>query len=77
MSPPPIAVLLVRGTHRDAGRMVGEACADVIRREVAFPDHDLPGGRRHEQQLELADLYRAVTADAYPWYMEEIEGAAE
>ncbi len=77
MTPPPIPVLNVRGTHREAGRRVGEACADAIRLEVAFPEDALPDGRSREEQLALAGLYRHVTAAAYPWYMDEIEGAAE
>jgi isopenicillin-N N-acyltransferase like protein len=77
VTPPPIPVLNVRGTHREAGRRVGEACADAIRLEVAFPEDALPDGRSREEQLALAGLYRHVTAAAYPWYMDEIEGAAE
>jgi isopenicillin-N N-acyltransferase like protein len=74
--PEPIPTLVVTGSHREAGRRVGQARADVIRDEVAFGDR-IPGGRTPEEQLALADRYREVTAAAYPWYLEELEGLAE
>jgi len=76
MAPEPIPTLVVTGSHRDAGSQVGLARADVIRAQVAFDDR-IPGGRTRGEQLELADRYRAVTAAAYPWYLEELEGMAE
>lgn len=76
-TPHTIPLLQVGGTHREAGIQVGETCADVIRAEVAFDDPKLPLGRTRGDQLELAARYRVVTAAAYPWYMEEIEGLAE
>lgn len=77
MSPPPeIPLLRVAGSHREAGRQVGHACAATIRKAEAF-DEDIPCGRTREEQLALAERYRAVTATAYPWYLEELEGIAE
>jgi len=77
VSPPPeIPVLRAAGTHREAGRQVGRACAEAIRRSEAF-EEKIPGGRTREEQLALADRYREVTAAAYPWYLEELEGIAE
>lgn len=77
MSPPTIPLLRVHGDHRQAGRQVGEACAATILADAAFPDEKIPGGRSREEQLALADRYRDVTAAAYPWYLEELEGIAE
>jgi isopenicillin-N N-acyltransferase-like protein len=76
-TPHTIPLIAVRGTHREAGAQTGEACADVIRAEVAFDASKLPGGRTREEQLALADRYREFTLAAYPWYAEEIEGVAE
>lgn len=77
VSPPPeIPLLRVAGSHREAGRQVGHACAATIRKAEAF-DEDIPCGRTREEQLALAERYRAVTATAYPWYLEELEGIAE
>jgi len=77
VSPPPeIPILRVAGTHREAGRQVGRACAATIRKAEAFDD-EIPSGRSRQEQLALAARYRAVTAAAYPWYLEELEGIAE
>ncbi len=76
-SPAPIPVLAVRGTHREIGARVGEACAETIRRAVSFEGERIPEGRSRAEQLALAERYREVTVAAYPWYEEELEGAAE
>ncbi len=75
MTPPEIPLLRVGGSHREAGRQVGAACAETIR--SAFDEAKIPCGRTREEQLALADRYREVTAAAYPWYLEELEGIAE
>lgn len=76
-TPHTIPLLQVAGTHREVGEQIGEACADTIREEVAFTDAAVPGDRTRAKQLELALRYREVTAPAYPWFMEELEGAAD
>jgi isopenicillin-N N-acyltransferase-like protein len=75
VAPPEIPLIVVGGTHREAGRLVGQACAETIR--TAFARSEIPCGRTREEQLALADRYREVTAAAYPWYLEELEGIAE
>lgn len=78
MSPPPeIPVLRVRGSHREVGAQVGAACAETIRRAASFEGLSIPEDRTRDEQLELADRYRDVTFAAYPWYAEELGGAAE
>lgn len=78
MTPPaPIPVLQARGTHREIGARIGEACAETIRRAVSFEGERIPEGRTRQEQLALADRYREVTLAAYPWYAEELEGAAQ
>jgi isopenicillin-N N-acyltransferase-like protein len=74
--PPPIPILRVSGTHREVGRQVGEACAEDIRAAIDF-DADIPEGRTHDDQLELARSYWEVTRAALPWLAQEYEGAAE
>jgi isopenicillin-N N-acyltransferase-like protein len=76
MTPHTIPLIRVAGTHREVGAQVGEMAAETIARETAF-DEPLPGGRSREEQLRLADEYRAVTTEAMPWFLEEVEGAAE
>ena len=68
--------LVVEGSHREVGRQVGAATADVVRAAVAF-DAELPPGRTHGEQLALAARYRDATLAATPWLVDEIDGAAE
>ncbi|MGZ8651449.1 MAG: C45 family autoproteolytic acyltransferase/hydrolase [Actinomycetota bacterium] len=76
VTPDTIPVLRLEGAYRDVGRQIGDACADVLQRSVAFDD-ELPAGRTRAEQLALASRYREVTADAMPWVLEELDGAAE
>ena len=71
-----IPFLVVQGSHREVGRQVGEATADVLRQAVAF-DAELPAGRTRDGQLALATAYREATRRATPWLVDEIDGAAE
>lgn len=77
MTPPEIPLLRLSGTHREAGVQLGLQRTESLRRAAAFEDQKIPEGRTPREQLELADRYREVTAAAYPWYLEEVEGAAE
>ncbi|MCJ7710310.1 MAG: C45 family peptidase [Chloroflexi bacterium] len=71
-----IPFLVVSGSHREVGRQVGLATAEVLREAVAF-DEALPAGRSRADQLNLAARYREVTLAATPWLVEELDGAAE
>jgi hypothetical protein len=77
MTPPPIPLLRVAGTHREVGRQIGSAFPEKIRLNVESSFGDLPGSRTREEQLSLAAAYRDVTAPALPWLMEELDGVAE
>lgn len=78
MAPPStIPLLRVSGTHREVGTQIGVACAATIRRATSFEAERIPEGRTRAEQLALADRYREVAVAAYPWYAEELEGAAE
>lgn len=77
MTPDPIPVLRVSGTHREVGRQIGEARAETIRAAAAFEHEEIPLGRTREEQLSVAEGYLEVTSTAYPWFVEELEGAAE
>ena len=76
VTPHTIPVLRFEGSYRDVGRQIGDTCADVLQRSVAFDD-ELPAGRTRTDQLALASRYRELTADAMPWLIEELDGAAE
>ena len=72
----PIPLVRVVGSHREVGRQLGAATAEVVRRAVAF-DAELPADRTRDDQLALARGYRAATLRATPWLVEEIDGAAQ
>lgn len=76
VTPHTIPLLRIEGTYREVGRQIGDACAEVIQRAVAFDD-DLPQGRTRADQLALAERYRSLTSTAMPWIREELDGAAE
>ncbi|MGH3022868.1 MAG: C45 family autoproteolytic acyltransferase/hydrolase [Gaiellaceae bacterium] len=67
MTPPPIPLLHVEGSHTEVGRQVGAATADGIRRAVAAAPFD----------PAVVERYRAVTLEHLAWVVEELDGAAE
>jgi isopenicillin-N N-acyltransferase like protein len=77
VTPHPIELYRVSGTHHEVGIQMGELGADQIRRAVAAFDTDLPSGRSRDEQLGLARAYREATAPSLPWLLEELDGCAE
>lgn len=77
MTPRPIEIVRVAGSHREVGRQMGEAGGEAIRRDVDTSFDDLPAGRSVEDQLALAAEYRAFTEPRLPWLIEELDGCAE
>jgi isopenicillin-N N-acyltransferase like protein len=67
VTPPLIPLVRAHGTHREAGRIVGAATAEEMRRAVESTPFD-PG---------LIERYRAVTVEHVHWIVEELDGAAE
>jgi isopenicillin-N N-acyltransferase-like protein len=68
VTPPPIQVLRVSGSHREVGRQIGAATAEEMGRMVAEASPFDP---------DLIGRYRAVTMEHVPWIVEELDGAAE
>jgi isopenicillin-N N-acyltransferase like protein len=77
VTPHPLELYRVGGTHHKVGIQMGELGADQIQRELVAFDAKLPEGRTRTAQLELARAYREVTATALPWLIEELDGCAE
>ena len=77
MTPHPLELYRVKGSHREVGIQMGELGAEQIGRSVALLDGELPGGRTRREQLSLAKAYRDVTAPSLPWLIEELDGCAE
>ena len=66
MTPPPIPVIRAAGSHREVGRQIGSATAEMVRRSAAAPF-----------DADLVRRYRAVTVEHLPWVVEELDGVAE
>jgi len=75
-TPMPIPLVRVRGDHRAVGRQIGEACEAEIESACRL-ESALVGGQTVDGQRALAAEYRSVTATAYPWLMDELDGVAE
>jgi isopenicillin-N N-acyltransferase-like protein len=76
MTPHPLELYRVSGSHADVGFQMGELGAEQIRRSLASFDADLPEGRTRAQQMDLARAYRDVTAPSLPWLIDELDGCA-
>lgn len=73
-----IPLLRVSGGYREVGRQIGEACAGTFRRAVDLERSGLPRrGRTMATLLADARRCREITRDAYPWLLDELDGAAE
>jgi hypothetical protein len=77
MTPAPIEVLRVSGTHREVGLQMGEWGRERIQAEIASVSDELPAGRSWDAQMALAGEYRAFTAPRLPWLIDELDGCAE
>ena len=74
MTPHPIELYRLSGTHHKVGIQMGELGADQIQRVIGSFEADLPAGRDRTEQLRLAQAYRDVTAPSLPWLIEELDG---
>ena len=72
-TPMPIPFVRVRGDHRTVGRQIGEACEAEI---VPSVERDLGPRYSRESYRALAARYRTVTAQSYPWLIDELQGVA-
>jgi isopenicillin-N N-acyltransferase-like protein len=77
MTPDPIEVIRVAGTHREVGIQMGEWGRERIQAEIASVADELPAGRSWDAQLALASDYRAFAAPRLPWLIDELDGCAE
>jgi isopenicillin-N N-acyltransferase-like protein len=77
MTPRPIDVVRVSGTHREVGQQLGEHARDHIHNEMHSLPTELPAGRTMADQLALAAAYRDFTEPRLPWLIEELDGCAE
>jgi len=72
-----IRMLEVRGTHRQVGQQIGEACRLSLQEIVAQARKEPGPGADWEAVLRKASLFLEATRPVYPQYVEELEGIAE
>ena len=72
-----IPIVEARGTHREVGQQIGQACQAGIRSTLAGLRDDLPAGVTWEQMLQKSARYLEFSRQAYPQYVDELEGIAE
>jgi isopenicillin-N N-acyltransferase like protein len=73
-----IPLLRARGSYRAVGQQIGEACADALHRAADLEGAGVPRhGHTVDQLLQDAERCRAATQQAFPWLLEELDGAAE
>ncbi len=77
MATDPIQLLEVKGTHRQVGQQIGEALKPRLQRLLARARDELPKGMSWEAMIRQSRLYLAHSRDAYPQYIEELEGMAQ
>lgn len=70
-------MLRVRGSHEEVGTQIGTACRAAIQRATTFTPEQLPAGRSLDDQLALADRYRAATQASLPWLLVELDAVAD
>ena len=76
--PRELPLLRVSGSYRQVGQQIGEACAAALHRSADLGRAGVPRhGRSLGQLLADAGRYREATRQAFPWLIEELDGAAE
>jgi hypothetical protein len=71
-----IRKLVVSGSHFECGRQIGQAVPDFLHQLLAQTQSALPAGLRWEDHRRSAEPYLAATRRAFPWVIDEIQGAA-
>lgn len=66
-----ITLIQISGSHFEAGRQLGAATAEMLRRPP-----DPPASRTWDEMRELARPYMAATQAVIPWLHTEMEGLA-
>jgi isopenicillin-N N-acyltransferase-like protein len=72
-----IPMIEARGTHREVGQQIGQACQLGIQKTLAGLHEDLPVGVTWKGMLQQSQRYLEYSRQVYPQYVEELEGIAE
>jgi len=72
-----IPIIEARGSHREVGQQIGQACKSRIEKTLVSLHEELPIGITWEQMLQQSQRYLEFSRLIYPHYVEELEGIAE
>ncbi len=72
-----IPVIEARGSHREVGQHIGQACQPRIRKTLTGLRDILSKGVTWEQMRQQSTHYLEFSRLVYPQYVEELEGIAE
>jgi isopenicillin-N N-acyltransferase-like protein len=77
-----LALVRVKGNHREIGRQIGEACAPAIQRMLDVYKANLEASHDElqltwEEAILQSDKYYPYALEHTPQYVEELEGMAE
>lgn len=72
-----IPAVRASGSYYEVGRQIGEACSGAVGRAADLERAGVPRfGRSLDELLGQAALCRRMTAETYPFVLEELDGAA-
>jgi isopenicillin-N N-acyltransferase-like protein len=72
-----LPMIEARGSHREVGQQIGQACQAQIRGVLTSLHMELPDGVTWPEMLEQSQRYLEFSQEIYPQYVEELEGVAE
>jgi hypothetical protein len=72
-----IPLIRAKGTHREVGQQIGSAQKIKLRETIKRLKTDLSPGITWNEMVRQGRLCLAHTQEAYPQYVEELEGVAE
>lgn len=72
-----LPLIEARGSHREVGRQVGQACRAQITATLAYLRKALPSGQTWLEMLGESKRYLEFSRAVYPRYVDELEGLAE
>ncbi len=72
-----LPMIEARGSHREVGQQIGQACQAQIRGMLTSLHTELPDGVTWSEMLAQSQRYLEFSREVYPQYVEELAGIAD
>ncbi len=72
-----LPMIEARGSHREVGQQIGQACQAQIRGMLTSLRTELPDGVTWPEMLAQSQRYLEFSREVYPQYVEELAGIAD